>query len=115
MLRVDAIFNVPHMSLNYKQAFADFEKFAKANAKSDISKVYISLRDVDNLSHPYLFGMMENITANPDVEFVVKQHSGDSLLASITKTLLTLDNVSLLGDGVVAYVAEEPVHIPKNK
>lgn len=116
MFCVDAIFSVPGMSVNYNSAFRDFKKFNEENAGKDISTVHISLRNADKVSDSYLFGLVENIKANPDIEwFMNRKPDTARTLAKVTTVLSTLDNVWLLDEGLCAYVKQEPVSINKTK
>lgn len=112
MLRVDAIFKLPGMGVNYDSSFRDFEKFKSNNASMDLSVVHISLNSVDKINHAYLFGLMENISANSDIEWNIKEYpEGKGVLTDVSGTLLTLDNVFALPPNMSPYVKRVPVRV----
>lgn len=112
MLRVDAIFNLPHMCVNHDSAFRDFKKFKSEHASKPLSVVHISLNSIDKINHAYLFWLMENISANSDIEWNVKEYpEGNGDLTDVSRTLLTLDNVVAVPEGMSPYVEKEPIRI----
>lgn len=112
MLRVDAIFRLPHMCVNYDSAFRDFEKFKSEHASKPLSVVHISLNSVDKINHAYLFWLVENISANPDVNWYVKNYPESAgNLHEASRLLLTLDNVRAVPEGMSPYVEKGTIRI----